>query len=184
MALKTITVERQRLADIAYTQLLEAIRSGVITEDEQLVQEKLAEQLQISRTPVREALLRLEQDGIVVSSSKGGFSLYRMSREEVRELYQARAAIEGQAVRILASLNDAEKNAQLRQVIESGDAIEDFYLQWFADGIEKTDLFNLDLDTSAHTPEECVQRIVAYMAAQPIRTPTPPPEMERRQFDG
>ena len=123
MALKTITVERQRLADIAYTQLLEAIRSGVITEDEQLVQEKLAEQLQISRTPVREALLRLEQDGIVVSSSKGGFSLYRMSREEVRELYQARAAIEGQAVRILASLNDAEKNAQLRQVIETEENI-------------------------------------------------------------
>ena len=72
------------------------------------MQEKLAEQLQISRTPVREALLRLEQDGILVSSPRGGFALYKMSEDEVRELYQARAAIEGQAVRILASAQRSE----------------------------------------------------------------------------
>ncbi len=118
MALKTIKLERQRLADIVYDQLLAAIRSGDISGDEQLVQEKLAEQLQISRTPVREALLRLEQEGILVSSPRGGFSLYMMTREEVRELYQARAAIEGQSVRILASRNDAATNRRLREVIE------------------------------------------------------------------
>lgn len=118
MALKTIKLERQRLADIVYGQLLEAIHSGAITGDDQLVQEKLAEQLQISRTPVREALLRLEQDGIVVASPRGGFALYKMSNQEVREIYQARAAIEGQAVRILASQNDAKKNAALRKTIQ------------------------------------------------------------------
>ena len=94
------------------------------------------------------------------------------------------SAARDERIRRLGHVHRRASPEQLRQVIESGDTIEDFYLQWFADGIEKTDLFNLDLDTSAHTPEECVQRIVAYMAAQPIRTPTPPPEMERRQFDG
>jgi len=117
MALKTIKRERQRLADIVYDRLLEAIRSHEITENDQLVQEKLAEQLQISRTPVREALLRLEQDGILVSSPRGGFALYRMSKKEVRELYQARAAVEGQAVRILAVRNDPADNRRLRDVI-------------------------------------------------------------------
>jgi DNA-binding GntR family transcriptional regulator len=117
MALKTIKLERKRLADAVYDQLLEAIRDGEIADDERLVQEKLAEQLQISRTPVREALLRLEQDGILVSSPRGGFALYRMNQDEVRELYQARAAIEGQAVRILASRNDKAINARLREII-------------------------------------------------------------------
>ena len=118
MALKTIKLERQRLADIVYDQLLEAIRTGAITNDQHLVQEKLAEQMQISRTPVREALLRLEQEGILVSSSRGGFSLYQPSKEEVRELYQARAAIEGQAARIIAAHKDAATIKALRETVE------------------------------------------------------------------
>jgi DNA-binding GntR family transcriptional regulator len=117
MALKTIKFERQRLADIAYEQLLEAIRTGEITENQHLVQEKLAEQMQISRTPVREALLRLEKEGILVASPRGGFSLYRMSEQEVRELYQARAAVEGQAARILASHVTPEIVADLREIV-------------------------------------------------------------------
>lgn len=118
MELKSIRQDRKRLADIVYEQLLEAIRGGSIGPDERLVQEKLAEQLQISRTPVREALLRLEQDGILVSAPRGGFSIYRMSDAEVDDLYQARAAVEGQSVRILASRNDPKVNRALRRTIE------------------------------------------------------------------
>jgi DNA-binding GntR family transcriptional regulator len=118
MRLKKINRNRQRLADIVYDQLLEAIQSGDISSDDRLVQEKLAEELQISRTPVREALLRLEQDGILVSSPRGGFLIHRMNDEEVKELYQARAAVESQAVRILATENDADKTRELRVTIE------------------------------------------------------------------
>lgn len=95
MALKSIRQDRKRLADIVYEQLMEAIRTGEIADDERLVQEKLADEMQISRTPVREALLRLEQEGILVSSPRGGFTVYRMSHGEVRELYQARAPSKG-----------------------------------------------------------------------------------------
>lgn len=117
MALKSIRAERPRLADQVYDQLLEAIMNNEIGLDDRLVQEKLAAELQISRTPVREALLRLEQDGVLEVSPRGGFVLYRMSEGEVKELYQARAAIEGQAARILASQNDPQKNTLLRQTI-------------------------------------------------------------------
>lgn len=123
MALKSIKQERPRLADIVYGQLLEAIRSGEITDDQRLVQEKLADEMQISRTPVREALLRLEQEGILIVARRGGFKVYRMSHAEVRELYQARAAIEGQAVRILATNPDAEKLSELRNLIEEEENI-------------------------------------------------------------
>lgn len=118
MALKSIKLDKRRLADEVYDQLLELITSGEIGPDDRLVQEKLAAELEISRTPVREALLRLEQEGVLVTANRGGFKLYRMTESEVRQLYQARAAIEGQAARILASRNTQSVNSDLRRHIE------------------------------------------------------------------
>lgn len=123
MALKSIKAERRRLADEVYQQILGAILNNEVGRNDRLVQEKLAAELQISRTPVREALLRLEQDGILVTSPRGGFVLHDMSVGEVEELYQARAAIEGQAIRILAKRNDPRVNADLRATIEKEENI-------------------------------------------------------------
>ena len=61
MALKSIRSERRRLADEVYHQLLDAILAGEVGPNDRLVQERLAAEMEISRTPVREALLRLEQ---------------------------------------------------------------------------------------------------------------------------
>ncbi len=118
MQLKKIKTDRPRLADEVYQQILTAIRAGDIKDEDRLVQERLAADLQISRTPIREALLRLEQDGILDSSPRGGFIIHRISDQEVKELYQARAAIEGQAARILAVENNKDKLASLRATIE------------------------------------------------------------------
>ena len=123
MALKSIKSERRRLADEVYNQLMQAILGGEIGPDDRLVQERLAAEMEISRTPVREALLRLEQDGVLVTSPRGGFTLYRMGEGEIRELYQARAAVESQAARILASQNDGFKNSELRATIEKEENI-------------------------------------------------------------
>ena len=97
---------------------MDAILSGEIGGEDRLVQERLAAEMEISRTPVREALLRLEQEGVLVTSPRGGFTLYKMGEGEVRELYQARAAVESQVARILASQNDGFKNRELRATIE------------------------------------------------------------------
>ena len=118
MALKSIKSERRRLADEVYAQLMDAILSGEIGGDDRLVQERLAAEMEISRTPVREALLRLEQEGVLVTSPRGGFILYKMDESEIRELYQARAAVESQAARILAAQGDGFKNRELRATIE------------------------------------------------------------------
>ncbi len=121
MALRSITTQRRRLADEVYDQLVQAIMSREIGPDDRLVQEKLAAELDISRTPVREALLRLEKEGVLHLANSGGFRLARISEEETLELYQARAAIEGQAARILAARHDADELAQLRKVIEENE---------------------------------------------------------------
>lgn len=117
MALRSIKTERPRLADQVYNQLLSAILDREIGPDDRLVQERLAAEMEISRTPVREALIRLEQEGVLVTSPRGGFMLYRITQGEIKELYQARAAVESQAARILASQNDPTKNADLRETI-------------------------------------------------------------------
>lgn len=117
MALKSIRPARRRLADEVYEQLIGAIMRREIGPDDQLVQEKLAAELQISRTPVREALMRLEQDGVLEVSNRGSFRLYQMNDAEIRELYQARAAVEGQAMRILANEVDPGIIADLRRCV-------------------------------------------------------------------
>lgn len=133
MQLKKINSDRPRLADEAYQQILSAIRSGTIGEEDRLVQERLATDLQISRTPIREALLRLEQDGILDGSPRGGFVIHRITDHEVKEIYQARAAIEGQAARILAVENNAEKIATLRDTIEQEENIPSKTLEAYID---------------------------------------------------
>ncbi len=118
MAFKSIQPVRRRLADEVYDQLVSAIMNLEIGQKDRLVQEKLATDLGISRTPVREALMRLEQEGVLQKSAQGGYRLHQMSDEEVRELYQTRAAIEGQVARILAEKNDASDFAELRDTIQ------------------------------------------------------------------
>lgn len=118
MKFKSIQPQRRRLADEVYDQLVRAIMAREIKPDDTLVQEKLAEDMQISRTPVREALMRLEQEGVLEVSKRGSFRLYRMDDQEVRELYQSRAAVEGQCARILTVRGDPSDIVELRRIVE------------------------------------------------------------------
>ncbi len=84
-----------RLADDVYEQILSAIVNGQIAPGDRLIQEKIAAEINISRTPVREALLRLEREGILELSGRKGFSIRQVSEDEVRDIYGVREAIEG-----------------------------------------------------------------------------------------
>jgi len=123
LAFKSIQPVRRRLADEVYDQIVDAIMNLDIGHDDRLIQEKLAADLGISRTPVREALIRLEQEGVLRKSAQGGFRLYQMSDQEVRELYQTRAAIEGQVARILAERHTPQDIATLRKTISKEENI-------------------------------------------------------------
>ena len=124
MAFRSITTQRRRLADEVYDQLVAAIMAREIGPDDRLVQEKLAAELDISRTPVREALLRLEKEGVLHQANSGGFRLANISEEETRELYQARAAIEGQAARILSVRKNPAELSELRKIIERNENLK------------------------------------------------------------
>ena len=123
MDFHSIRPNRRRLADEVYEQLVAAIMARQIGPDDVLVQEKLAADMQISRTPVREALMRLEQEGVLEVSNRGSFRLYRMDDDEVKELYQSRAAVEGQCARILAARGDPADISALRTVVTREESI-------------------------------------------------------------
>ena len=124
MGFKSLSQPRQRLADQVYAQIMDAIRSGSISTDDRIVQEKLAEEFEISRTPVREALFRMEQEGILTVAGRGGFKIRQLGPEEVTELYGARCAIEGYAARLLATAGNRALNDRLRETIAEAEDLK------------------------------------------------------------
>ncbi|MFA7579977.1 GntR family transcriptional regulator [Castellaniella sp.] len=83
----------------AYQYILNGILSGELTAGMRIPTESVAEVLGISRTPVRDALRRLEGDGAVMISANRGAAVAKYSRAEVAQLIEMRAVLEGLAAR-------------------------------------------------------------------------------------
>ena len=79
--------------------LREKILSGAMGPDERLIETKIAKEIGVSRTPVREALHSLEQERLVKAIPRVGYVVTRMQKEEVEEICEIRVAIEGLAIR-------------------------------------------------------------------------------------
>lgn len=92
------------LADIAYDRISQAMLSGDIKPGVRLVMDRLATQLDISRTPVRDALLRLEREGLIEPTGRRGYVVRAPSHEDALQCYEAREAVEGYAARRVAEL--------------------------------------------------------------------------------
>ncbi len=108
-----------RLAESVYEQIFDAIVRGSIVPGTKLIQETLATELAVSRTPVREALLRLEQEGILEFVPRRGFFVRDISETEVNDLYEARIAIEGFAARAVAEAGNPQALKKLEKIIRS-----------------------------------------------------------------
>jgi DNA-binding GntR family transcriptional regulator len=89
---------RRRLADEVSRTIEEAILAGRMRPGERLVEAAIAERLSVSRTTVREALLMLERQGLIVSQPRRGTFVTRLSREEGLDMGFTRALLEGFAV--------------------------------------------------------------------------------------
>lgn len=95
--------------DYVYEQLNEAILSGRFKPGEHLVLEDLAEEFGTSRTPLREAIRRLQTEGLIDFAPHRGAVVADLSVEELIELYHIRAVLDGLAARLATgNLSDAE----------------------------------------------------------------------------
>jgi DNA-binding GntR family transcriptional regulator len=85
----------------AYEHLKASILEGRFNPGERLTEEHLAKELGISRTPVREALHKLESEGLIKPLATRGFVASQDSKEEIEELFEIRAVLEGYALRVI-----------------------------------------------------------------------------------
>ena len=92
-------IERRRLGEQVYEVLLEELEQGKHEPDYHIVESEICSRLQVSRTPVREALYRLEQRGLLVSRPNQGFFVAPTSSQQVIEYYPVLGALEALAVR-------------------------------------------------------------------------------------
>ncbi|TET46410.1 MAG: GntR family transcriptional regulator [Dehalococcoidia bacterium] len=106
----------------AYEHLKTAILSGRLSPKERLTEEHLAETLGVSRTPVREALYKLEAEGLIRPLKTRGFIVSGDSKEEVKELFELRAILEGYALRIISEKITREGLQHLGTFIDKAQA--------------------------------------------------------------
>ena len=113
-----------RNASVAATELIrEAIVDGRLDPGRRLKEEELARELGISRTPVREALLMLQAEGLVVAIPNRGAMVRVHSPEDLDDLYQLRALLEGYAARRAATRISPDQVEELRGSCDRFDAL-------------------------------------------------------------
>jgi len=108
--------------ELTYESLKEKLLSGGFKPGERLTEEHLASELGVSRTPVREALHKLEREGLVKPLETRGFCVPSDSREEMAELFDIRSVLEGYALRCICEGISEKSLAELESYIESADA--------------------------------------------------------------
>jgi DNA-binding GntR family transcriptional regulator len=95
--MSSVQLDIRTLSDRLVDVVRDFILSGVIASEEPIRQDALAAELRVSKIPLREALARLEQDGLVVSFPNRGFFVRPMSPEEAEEVYALRLKLEPDA---------------------------------------------------------------------------------------
>ncbi len=111
-----------------YAKLLEAIDTGEYAPGARLIETELAGRLGVSRTPVRNALSRLEAQGIAARDKRGGLVVASLDYDQLGELYALREMAEGLAARLAARHASPAEIAILNELVEAdrartGDAV-------------------------------------------------------------
>jgi DNA-binding GntR family transcriptional regulator len=102
----------------AYRKLREAISSGELKPGDRLLEEKLARSLGVSRTPVHEALARLESEGLAQKDASRGMIVVELDASMIAELYAVREALEGTAAALAARHASEGEIMTLKQIAD------------------------------------------------------------------
>ena len=108
----------------AYSMILDAIDVGVYRPGDRLVESELADRFGVSRTPVREALQRLETQSLLVRDGRS-LIVASLDHNQMAELYVVRGELEGLAARLAARNATEEEVRLLRDMVEADNALKD-----------------------------------------------------------
>ncbi|MEJ2286223.1 MAG: GntR family transcriptional regulator, partial [Desulfobacterales bacterium] len=110
--------ERKSLGQHVFDNLKQAIIRGNITPGEWLVESHIAQMLGISRTPVREAIHKLERERLIERQPRGGFTVLGLNREDIEETFGIRGVLEGYAARLATQKHHSRELIELEQKVE------------------------------------------------------------------
>ena len=113
--------EHRTLNERVLHRVRELILSGVIPAGTQLDEQSLADEMQISRTPIREAISKLNKEGIVEYRPYKGNFVRSFTAKQVSDLFEVRKALEGMATRLAVAKLTDEYLAQLKRTLHAVD---------------------------------------------------------------
>jgi DNA-binding GntR family transcriptional regulator len=110
--------ERKPLGYYVFENLKKAIVRGDFSPGHRLVESRIAEAMGISRTPVREAIHKLEREGLIKKLPQGGFYVLNLTREEIEETFGIRSVLESYAAHLAALKHHKHELVPLEEKIE------------------------------------------------------------------
>lgn len=111
-------LDSYRLPQRAYNIIRIAIRDLVLPPGKTILEREMGEVLEMSRTPVREALVRLETDGLVRLIPRKGFIVEPIEREDLKEIYEIIETLDGLAIEVATKRINKNEIDQLESIIE------------------------------------------------------------------
>lgn len=119
------------LRDVVFNTLRQAILKGELAPGERLMEIQLAERLGVSRTPIREAIRKLELEGLVLMIPRKGAEVAKISEKSLRDVLEVRRSLEELAIELACQrMTDEEteeleeKQEEFRSAVTKGDAME------------------------------------------------------------
>ncbi len=109
---------QQPLRDIVASELRRLIVDGTLEPGERLVEDRLAEMLDVSRNPIREAIRILEAEGFIDFQPRKGASVARLTARQAEDMFDLRLALEPMGARLAARRRDAAGVAEMKRILE------------------------------------------------------------------
>lgn len=120
-----LPIQRSKsLHEQTYQALRASIFSGDLLPAERLIETQLAQRLQVSRTPIREAIRQLQKDGLVTADGLGGLQVTTISAADAAQLYDCRLALEELAVAEACGLATTAQLKQLEGYVLQAEQLE------------------------------------------------------------
>jgi DNA-binding GntR family transcriptional regulator len=110
--------ERKSLGEHVFDNLKQAIIRGNIASGEWLVESHIAQMLGISRTPVREAIHKLERERLIERQPRGGFTVLGLTRSDIEETFGIRSVLEGYAARLATVKHQPQELKALEEKVD------------------------------------------------------------------
>jgi DNA-binding GntR family transcriptional regulator len=119
-ALRRLGDENPPLHGRVIAELRQGILSGRLKPGNRLIEERLAEELGVSRNPVREAIRALASEGLIEVTARRGAAVAKMTEQETRETIEIRAILEGHNARLAARRQDKDVIKRIQNVLKKG----------------------------------------------------------------